>query len=60
MPTMARLADSSARGEALTRSSADKPAAALPAPDRVADLSRLRDRNLATLANFLTTLNQKD
>ncbi|WP_243651964.1 hypothetical protein [Primorskyibacter sedentarius] len=56
---MARLADSSARGEAFTRSSADKLAAALP-PDRVADLPLLRDRNLATLANFHTTLNQKD
>ncbi|MBV0891549.1 3-hydroxyacyl-CoA dehydrogenase [Paracoccus sp. Z118] len=54
-PTMARLSDSAARGEAFTREAGEIVAAAMPGSDRVAELSRRRDARLAGLAKFLKT-----
>ncbi|NIY94829.1 3-hydroxyacyl-CoA dehydrogenase [Salipiger sp. HF18] len=55
-PTMARLSDGAARGEAFTPGVAAKLAATLPAPARVAELSAKRDRDLTALSHFLKTL----
>jgi L-gulonate 3-dehydrogenase len=55
-PTMARLSDSAARGDAFTREAGEIAAAALPGSDQVASLSRSRDRKLAALDNFLKSL----
>lgn len=55
-PTMARLSDSAARGEAFTREAGEIAAAALPGSDQVSPLSRSRDRKLAALDNFLKSL----
>lgn len=52
-PTMTRLSDSAARGEAFTERAADIVAAELPAPDQVEQLSRQRDTRLAELDRFL-------
>ncbi|ANG62208.1 3-hydroxyacyl-CoA dehydrogenase [Marinobacterium aestuarii] len=52
-PTMARLSDSAARGEAFTETAADIIAADLPAPAQVQELSRRRDTRLAELGRFL-------
>ncbi|MGY6410381.1 MAG: 3-hydroxyacyl-CoA dehydrogenase [Alkalilacustris sp.] len=52
-PTMARLSDAAARGEAFGPGAAASLAAALPGPDRIADLSRARDQRLAALARHL-------
>ena len=52
-PTMARLSDSAARGEAFTRKAGEITAAAMPGSERVAELSRSRDRKLAALDKFL-------
>lgn len=58
-PTMARLSDSAARGEAFTREAGEITAAALPGSDRVAELSRSRDRKLAALDKFLKSLKEE-
>lgn len=58
-PTMARLSDSAARGEAFTRKAGEITAAALPGSDRVAELSRSRDRMLAALDKFLKSLKEE-
>lgn len=58
-PTMARLSDSAARGEAFTRKAGEITAAALPGSDRVAELSRSRDRKLAALDKFLKSLKEE-
>lgn len=58
-PTMARLSDSAARGEAFTREAGEITAAALPGADRVAELSRSRDRKLAALDKFLNSLKEE-
>lgn len=55
-PTMARLSDSAARGEAFTRKAGEITAAAMPGSERVAALSRSRDRKLAALDKFLKSL----
>lgn len=55
-PTMARLSDSAARGDAFTREAGEIAAAALPGSDQVGPLSRSRDRKLAALDNFLKSL----
>lgn len=55
-PTMARLSDSAARGEAFARDAGEIAAAALPGSDQVAPLSRSRDRKLAALNDFLKSL----
>ncbi|MGQ7848708.1 3-hydroxyacyl-CoA dehydrogenase NAD-binding domain-containing protein [Granulosicoccus sp. 3-233] len=52
-PTMTRLSDSAARGEAFTERAADIVAAELPTPDQVEELSRQRDSRLAELDRFL-------
>lgn len=52
-PTMARLCDGAARGEAFGPGAAARLAAALPGPDRIAALSRARDQRLAALARHL-------
>nr|WP_067298376.1 3-hydroxyacyl-CoA dehydrogenase NAD-binding domain-containing protein [Marinobacterium profundum] len=52
-PTMARLSDSAARGEAFTERAAEIVAADLPAPSQVQELSRQRDTRLAELGRFL-------
>lgn len=52
-PTMARLSNDSARGEAFTDRVADILAAAMPAPSQVPELSRRRDERLAALSRFL-------
>lgn len=52
-PTMARLCDGAARGEAFGHAAAARLAAALPGPDRIAALSRARDHRLAALARHL-------
>ncbi|GGG87664.1 3-hydroxybutyryl-CoA dehydrogenase [Salipiger pallidus] len=54
-PTMARLSDDAARGEAFTPQVAATLAAALPEPSRVPELSAKRDRDLTALAHFLKT-----
>ncbi|MBU2960236.1 3-hydroxyacyl-CoA dehydrogenase [Citreicella sp. C3M06] len=59
-PTMARLSDGAARGEAFTPEVARQLASALPAPERVPELTARRDRDLTALAGFLQTLTQKD
>ena len=59
-PTMARLADDAARGEAFTAQAVEKLAAALPGPARVAELSERRDRQLTALARFLDTMKEED
>lgn len=53
-PTMARLADSAARGEAFTPKVAQLVAATMPDPAQVPALSQDRDRRLAALARHLT------
>ena len=58
-PTMARLSDSAARGEAFTCEAGEITAAALPGSDRVAELSRSRDRKLAALDKFLKSLKEE-
>lgn len=52
-PTMARLSDAAARGEAFTPRAAQIVASAMPSADQVATLSRSRDRRLAALAHHL-------
>ncbi|MCX5590312.1 3-hydroxyacyl-CoA dehydrogenase [Alcaligenes endophyticus] len=52
-PTMARLSDDAARGEAFTERVADILAAAMPPPSQVPELSRQRDERLAALRRFL-------
>lgn len=52
-PTMARLSDSAARGEAFTASAAQIVAEAMPSPAEVPVLSMARDRRLAALARHL-------
>lgn len=59
-PTMARLSNGAARGEAFTPRVAEILAAALPGPDQVADLSRTRDRRLAALSRHLNHTDAKD
>jgi 3-hydroxyacyl-CoA dehydrogenase len=59
-PTMARLSNDAARGEAFTPQVAEILAAALPGPDQVADLSRARDKRLAALSRHLKQTEQKD
>ncbi len=59
-PTMARLSDDAARGEAFTPEVAATLAAALPAPAEVPERSRRRDSDLTALAKFLQTLPRKD
>lgn len=56
-PTMARLSNSAAQGDAFTDSVADLLAAALPAPEQVPELSLRRDARLADLARFLACYN---
>lgn len=58
-PTMARLSDSAARGEAFTRTAGEITATAVPGPGRVAELSRSRDRKLAALDKFLKSLKEE-
>ncbi|TGN56390.1 3-hydroxyacyl-CoA dehydrogenase [Paracoccus liaowanqingii] len=53
-PTMARLADSAARGEAFTPEVARLVAATMPDPAQVPALSQDRDRRLAALARHLS------
>ncbi|UTW10190.1 3-hydroxyacyl-CoA dehydrogenase NAD-binding domain-containing protein [Marinobacterium rhizophilum] len=57
-PTMARLSDSSARGEAFTERAAEIIAADLPGPAQVPELSRRRDARLAELGRFLRDNNE--
>ena len=57
-PTMARLSDSAARGEAFAAETAQSIAATLPSPDQVPTLSRQRDERLAALSRFLTSTSQ--
>lgn len=57
-PTMARLADDAARGEAFTPETARIVAAAMPDPSQVPVLSQERDRRLAALSRHLTQDNQ--
>lgn len=52
-PTMARLSDSAARGEAFTRDAGEIIAAAMPGRDHVSELSQQRDARLAALSKFL-------
>ncbi|MFT6121104.1 MAG: 3-hydroxyacyl-CoA dehydrogenase [Yoonia sp.] len=52
-PTMARLSNSAARGEAFTVKTAEAIAATLPPPDQVSNLSRERDKRLSALSRFL-------
>lgn len=52
-PTMARLSDAAARGEAFTPRAAQIVASAMPGADQVATLSRSRDKRLAALAHHL-------
>ncbi|QCO54999.1 3-hydroxyacyl-CoA dehydrogenase [Pseudorhodobacter turbinis] len=52
-PTMARLSDSAARGEAFTDTAAERVAAAMPPPEEVPERTRARDAKLAALAQFL-------
>lgn len=52
-PTMARLSDSAARGEAFTSSAGEVVAAAAAEPSLIPQLSRRRDARLAALARFL-------
>ncbi len=59
-PTMARLSNDAARGEAFTSQVAEILAATLPGPDQVADLSRVRDQRLAALSRHLKQTDQKD
>lgn len=59
-PTMARLSNGAARGEAFTPQVAEILAAALPGPDQVAALSRARDKRLAALARHLKQTDKKD
>lgn len=59
-PTMARLADDAARGEAFTARVAEIVAEAMPDPDDVPALSQNRDRRLAALATHLTHIQDKD
>lgn len=59
-PTMARLSNDAARGEAFTPQVAEILAAALPGPDQVTDLSRARDKRLAALSRHLKQTEQKD
>ena len=54
-PTMARLTDDAARGDAFTSDAARAVADGLPGPDRVPALSNDRDRRLAALARHLRT-----
>lgn len=59
-PTMVRLADDAARGEAFTARVAEIVAEAMPHPDDVPALSQNRDRRLAALATHLTHIQDKD
>lgn len=52
-PTMARLSDSAARGEAFTEGAAEILAANLPVPELVQELSLQRDARLGELSRFL-------
>ena len=52
-PTMARLSDSAARGEAFTAETAEAIAATMPPADQVSNLSRERDTRLSALSRFL-------
>ena len=52
-PTMARLSDGAARGEAFTARAAQLVAEAMPGPAEVPVLSMMRDRRLAALARHL-------
>ncbi len=52
-PTMARLGDTAAKGEAFIPKVAEMLSAALPGPDQVAGLRRVRDKRLAALARHL-------
>lgn len=52
-PTMARLADDAARGEAFGAGVTQIVAAAMPDPAQVAELSQKRDRRLAALSRHL-------
>lgn len=52
-PTMARLSDSAARGEAFSERAAEIVAAYLPAPSEVPELSLKRDALLGELSHFL-------
>lgn len=52
-PTMARLSDAAARGEAFTPRAAQIVASAMPGADQVTTLSRSRDQRLAALAHHL-------
>ncbi|PTE23212.1 3-hydroxyacyl-CoA dehydrogenase [Cereibacter changlensis JA139] len=59
-PTMARLADGAARGEAFTPGAARILAEAMPGPEQVPSLSRSRDRRLAALSRYLKQSQNKD
>lgn len=56
-PTMARLSDNAARGEAFTERAAEIVAAHMPAPSEVQELSLQRDALLAGLSRFLHSNN---
>lgn len=59
-PTMARLADGAARGEAFTPGAARILAEAMPGTEQVPSLSRSRDRRLAALSRYLKQSQNKD
>ena len=54
-PTMARLSNGAARGEAFSGLIGQDLAAVMPAPDQVPALSQHRDARLAALSHFLTS-----
>ncbi|MGX5219375.1 3-hydroxyacyl-CoA dehydrogenase NAD-binding domain-containing protein [Pseudomonas sp. S9] len=56
-PTMARLSDNAARGEAFSERAAQIVAAQMPAPSEVPELSLRRDALLAQLSRFLHSNN---
>lgn len=59
-PTMARLSDSAARGEAFASAAGQIIAAAAPEPKHIPTLSRRRDARLAALARFLDSPEGKE